>query len=167
MVQRASNDFFRIESHESMKARMSPPTSWFVQIHPHVNQRLEQTFEGLVDLMQNLPGMVFEMDGSFVWVDHSCAPARQMDAMVYDRGGHLEYIEVKGTFSGRQWQLLCQAVCCAPIDSEQISIARYGSINSRIRVHWVDFGSWTTADAIACRLEDTAPDHCIKSDNTP
>ena len=83
----------------------------FVQIHPLPGQQLPQSFESLAEMLGNIPGMFFELDGSFVWVDHEDTPSSQMDGMVYDRLGKLAYIEVKGACNARQWLTLCRAVC--------------------------------------------------------
>ncbi|MFY7876936.1 MAG: hypothetical protein ACOVQM_15890, partial [Pirellula sp.] len=92
----------------------------FVQIYPQPDVLCAQSFEGLVEAMQGLPGMYFEMDGSFVWVDHICNPAKQMDAMVYDRDGRLAYVEVKGDCSPYQWLLLCRAICMLPVEPSEL-----------------------------------------------
>jgi len=123
----------------------------FVQIHPIAGQRLPQSFEGLVAALSDLPGMVFEMDGSFVWVDHQRHPPRQMDAMVYDRDGRLEYIEVKGDCNLEQWQTLCQAICSREI-SEGTRMDNDPSIDAILRVHWTQTGDWTTVHEISTKL---------------
>jgi len=123
----------------------------FVQIHPVPGQRLPQSFEGLVAALSDLPGMVFELDGSFVWVDHQSHPPRQMDAMVYDRDGRLEYVDVKGDCNLEQWRALCHAICSLDI-SEDTRIYNDQSIDTIIRVHWTQTGDWTTVGEISTRL---------------
>jgi hypothetical protein len=123
----------------------------FVQIHPHSDVRIPQSFEGLVEAIGSLPGMYFEMDGSLVWVDHYSNPPAQMDAMVYDRDGRIQYIEVKGDFNERQWRGLCQAVCVLPLDIESENFD-YSSLSSIIRVHRIQDGRWTSAESIATVL---------------
>ena len=129
----------------------------FVQIHPFSGQQLPQSFESLAEKLGSMPGMVFEMDGSFVWVDHDFAPASQMDGMVYDRLGKLEYVEIKGACNAQQWHTLCQVVCglaihetLAPKNRE--SELEYSVIDKIARVHQVAEGDWTTASEIARQL---------------
>ena len=117
----------------------------FVQIHPLPGQQLPQSFESLAEILVSIPGMFFELDGSFVWVDHEDTPPSQMDGMVYDRLGKLAYIEVKGDCNARQWLTLCQAVCGLPESG-------YDAIERIARVHRVVEGDWTTASEIASRL---------------
>ena len=131
--------------------------SIFVQIHPFPNQQLPQSFELLAEILASIPGMFFEMDGSFVWVDHSFTPASQMDGMVYDRHGKLEYVEVKGACNAQQWYTLCQAVCgLANQQLLEASRCEVGSAFSNIdpiaRIHRVVSGDWTTASEIAKHL---------------
>ena len=123
----------------------------FVQIHPQSGARIPQSFEGLVEAMQGLAGMYFEMDGSFVWVDHSCSPPKQMDAMVYDCDGRLAYVEVKGHCSERQWQLLCRAMCELPLELDQ-GTPLSAKIDNLLRVHEVGLGNWITASQVAAQL---------------
>lgn len=129
----------------------------FVQIHPFPGKQLPQSFESFAEKLGSMPGMVFEMDGSFVWVDHDFTPASQMDGMVYDRLGKLEYVEIKGTCNAQQWHTLCEAVCGLAI---QLPLERksrkaeleYSVINKIARVHRVAEGDWTTASEIASDL---------------
>ena len=134
----------------------------FVQIHPLPGQQLPQSFESLAEMLGNIPGMFFELDGSFVWVDHEDTPSSQMDGMVYDRLGKLAYIEVKGACNARQWLTLCRAVCgfagpppLALKNGEAESgyaASGYDAIERIARVHRVVEGDWTTASEIASQL---------------
>ncbi len=120
----------------------------FVQIHPVPGKHLPQTFENLSAILANIPGLIFEMDGSFVWVDHQSARACQMDGMVYDRQGGIEYIEIKGSCSPHQWNTLCQAICENAIEPP----IEYSAIDSILRVHLVAKGYWTKASEITVQL---------------
>jgi len=130
----------------------------FVQIYPQPDVPCPQSFEGLVEAMHGLPGMYFEMDGSFVWVDHACTPAKQMDAMVYDRDGRLAYIEVKGDCSPYQWLLLCRAICMLPLEPSELPLGPNGgtpswaTLDKLLRIHEVSLGNWVTAGQIADQL---------------
>ena len=109
---------------------------------------MPQTFENLAAILSTLPGMVFEMDGSFVWVDNQNACAHQMDGMVYDRAERIEYVEIKGPCSAKQWLTLCQALCGEAIESKM----EYSTIDSILRVHRVLDKDWATASVIATQL---------------
>lgn len=129
----------------------------FVQIHPFPGQQLPQSFESFAEKLGSMPGMFFEMDGSFVWVDHDFRPASQMDGMVYDRHGKLEYVEIKGACNTGQWHSLCQAVCGLairlPLERKSgESELEYSVIDKIARVHRVAEGDWTTASEIANEL---------------
>ncbi len=131
----------------------------FVQIHPFPGQQLPQSFESFAEKLGNMPGMVFEMDGSFVWVDHDFTPVSQMDGMVYDRLGKLEYVEIKGACNAQQWHTLCQVVCGLAIHEPLERKSRkakleYSVIDQITRVHQVIAGDWTTASEIARQLSN-------------
>ena len=136
----------------------------FVQIHPFPGQQLPQSFESLAEKLGNMPGMVFEMDGSFVWVDRDFTPASQMDGMVYDRLGKLEYVEIKGACNAQQWHTLCQVVCGLSIHEplspkNREAELEYSVIDKIARVHQVIAGDWTTASEIARQL--SMPQLCL------
>ncbi len=129
----------------------------FVQIHPFPGQQLPQSFESLAEVLGGIPGMYFELDGSFVWVDHKDTPASQMDGMVYDRLGKLAYIEIRGACNARQWLTLCRAVCGLaveiPLDPKSGEAeSGFDTIDPIARVHRVMEGDWTTASQIASQL---------------
>ena len=130
----------------------------FVQIHPCPGEQLPQSFEELAERLGGMTGMYFEMDGSFVWVDHTSDPPGQMDGMVYDRNGRLEYVEIKGACNSRQWIILCSAVCGhdngPPEKETEVDYRSFDcSPMDRIaRVHRVDEGNWTTIGSVASQL---------------
>ncbi len=51
--------------------------------------------------------MFFEMDGSFVWAisppTGDPETKEQLDGMLYDRAGRVEYLELKGTADYQHW----------------------------------------------------------------
>lgn len=58
------------------------------------------SFEEVADLLESLPRMFFEPDGSFVWVSSaSDGSAEQVDGVLYDRAGKALYLELKGAVS--------------------------------------------------------------------
>lgn len=56
---------------------------------------LPVSFESALDALSNLPRMFVEPDGSFVWVSAE-PPAWQVDGVLYDRGGSLLFVELRG-----------------------------------------------------------------------
>jgi len=133
----------------------------FVQIHPFPGKQLPQSFEGLAEQLGKMQGMYFEMDGSFVWVDHDSLPPGQMDGMVYDLNGRLEYVEIKGACNVRQWAILCSAVCGLELEPSGSSAVTdcseldYSEADRVARVHRVDEGSWTTVSEVASSLKNS------------
>lgn len=57
---------------------------------------LQVSFEETTDALAALPRMFVEPDGSFVWVSAEW-PTWQLDGCLYDRGGKLLYVDLKGT----------------------------------------------------------------------
>ena len=129
----------------------------FVQIYPNLGCQLPQSFEEIASILGRISGLVFEMDGSFVWVDHCHSPAYQMNGMVYDRNNKLEYVEIKGACSAQQWYTLCQTVCGLSIQlplqlkNDNVEM-EYSVIDQISRVHRVAEGDWTTPSEIAKQL---------------
>jgi len=129
----------------------------FVQIHPLSGNQLPQSFESFAKTLENIAGMHFEMDGSFVWVDHDAAPASQMDGMVYDRQDKLAYVEIKGACSAKQWLTICLAACGLPSRENRDLMSndretKYDAIDQIARIHRVAEGDWTTASDVASQL---------------
>ncbi|MEQ1828924.1 MAG: hypothetical protein ABL921_23380 [Pirellula sp.] len=115
---------------------------FFLQIHARPGQAFSQSFDGLVQLFRNMHGMYVEMDGSFVWIDRETHPHSQMDGMVYDRNGLLEYVEVKGDFSQKQWWSLCQAI--GQSAHTEFEIVSDEQLDALMRVHRTLTGDWAT-----------------------
>ena len=129
----------------------------FVQIHPMPGNQLPQSFESFAKTLENIAGMYFEMDGSFVWVDHDTAPASQMDGMVYDRLDKLAYIEIKGACNAKQWLTICLAACGLPsLENRELMsndrVREYEVIDQIARIHRVAEGDWATASDVASQL---------------
>jgi hypothetical protein len=55
------------------------------------------SFEEFAERVGRFERMVFEPDGSFVWVASAGEPSWQLDGMVYDRNGRVWYVDLKGT----------------------------------------------------------------------
>jgi hypothetical protein len=56
-----------------------------------------RTFEEAYEALEALPRLFIEPDGSLVWPSASDEPAWQVDGQLYDRAGHLHYVELKGS----------------------------------------------------------------------
>ncbi len=74
---------------------------------------LSVSFEEVAEQLQAMPQLYFEMDGSFVWVgrdETSPTSSRwQIDGMLYDAFGKIQYVELKGECPVESWKQL-QAV---------------------------------------------------------
>ena len=79
------------------------------------------TFEEAAQRLAQLPRMFLEPDGSFVWTGQ--AGAWQIDGMLYDRGPHLAYVELRGRCGWSQLQELLGALnpSAMPLVYEQIA----------------------------------------------
>ena len=57
------------------------------------------SFEEAAERLGRLERLYFEPDGSFVWVGAASGDrsAWQLDGVLYDRAGRLQYVELKGT----------------------------------------------------------------------
>ncbi|XZE52499.1 hypothetical protein SH139x_004195 [Planctomycetaceae bacterium SH139] len=63
-------------------------------------------FETLAERLSALPKMYFEMDGSWVWTGQQQGHRWQLDGMLYDANGKVQYIDLKGSCPLQQWKLL-------------------------------------------------------------
>jgi hypothetical protein len=55
------------------------------------------SFEQALASLSQLPRLFIEPDGSFVWVsERGSTPPWQIDGLLFDRGGRLLYVELKG-----------------------------------------------------------------------
>ena len=55
------------------------------------------TFEETAAVLEQQPRVFFEPDGSFVWGEGADAERWQIDGHLFDRGGRLLYVHLKGT----------------------------------------------------------------------
>lgn len=60
-------------------------------VHP-----FDVTFDEAGDRLSALPRMFFEPDGSFVWRGERDGETWQVDGNLYDGGGRLQYVDLKG-----------------------------------------------------------------------
>ena len=67
--------------------------------HEQLNASFPISFEEAAERLEQLERMFFEPDGSFVWVGASPVQPTpwQLDGVLYDHGGRIAHIELKGT----------------------------------------------------------------------
>jgi len=70
-----------------------------------------RSFEEVGERLERLERMFFEPDGSFVWtgVDDG-GQSWQIDGVLYDRAGHLLYVEIKGACPDDAWRTLLEQI---------------------------------------------------------
>ena len=70
------------------------------------------TFEEFAEQVRDWRGLYFEMDGSFVWTGSHETDGRiwQLDGMLYDADGKIQYLELKGTCPRKDWLDLLHAL---------------------------------------------------------
>lgn len=74
---------------------------------------LDASFDQASERLQQLDRLYFEPDGSFTWVVEASS-RQQVDGMLYDAGGQLQYVDLKGLCSLAAWRELVDAICPAP-----------------------------------------------------
>lgn len=74
------------------------------------------SFEEAYSALQSLPRMFIEPDGSWVWVSSDPEQPWQLDGMLYDRGGKLLYVELKGHAPEDVLAQVCEHFGCTPPD---------------------------------------------------
>ncbi len=70
------------------------------------------TFEQVANRISTFERMHFEWDGSFVWTGEEDGAKWQIDGMLYDAGGELQYIDIKGRCPKSKWDQLVRAGIC-------------------------------------------------------
>jgi hypothetical protein len=79
----------------------------FVRIYGKVGESISQTFEAFIEGVGSWEGMYAEPDGSWVWVYHQEGKRYQLDGMLYDQAGAIEYVEIKGQATKEAWDKIC------------------------------------------------------------
>jgi len=76
-------------------------------IYAPQNERFSVTLELFAARVSDWAGLYFEMDGSFVWaIRDGDTPVGQIDGMIYDRDGAIEYLDLKGVGPVDAWERL-------------------------------------------------------------
>lgn len=120
----------------------------FVRIYPRKHTDAVVTFEAFSESIQPWPGMFAEPDGSFVWVIPTEDSRYQLDGMIYDRDGGIEYVELKGTACRSMWDSICL----------NLFLDTHGRIRSdawydQPSIHDVENNSWLSPSEVASNLE--------------
>ncbi len=78
-----------------------------VYLYGPKGEGLLSSFEDAASRLQQLPQLYFELDGSFVW---SPDRAQQIDGMLYDAQGRLQYVDLQGQCSFESWDAVIGAI---------------------------------------------------------
>lgn len=117
----------------------------FLRLYAHSGKQLPQSFEAMVDAMSNWPGMFVEMDGSFVWSILEPGSRRQIDGMIYDRNGAIEYVELKGDLTADAWHRLLETLLGRRIEPD--------AWDRELRVHDVAGQTWRLPSRTLAHLQ--------------
>jgi hypothetical protein len=82
------------------------------EVHLHAAPQgatFDVDFETVAERLVALPRMFFEPDGSFVWVSDQGAAGWQVDGVLYDRAGRVQYAELKGSCPAERFDQLLAA----------------------------------------------------------
>lgn len=67
---------------------------------------IESDFDRIAENLQCVPRLYFEMDGSFIWTGESESTNWQLDGMLYDAAGAIQYVDLKGWCPFNEWNSL-------------------------------------------------------------
>ena len=81
---------------------MNPHPSFHAYLYGADGGPLTANFDELAERLPRIPRLFFELDGSLVWT----GPDWQIDAMIYDRDGVVQYVDVKGRCPQSRWREL-------------------------------------------------------------
>ena len=82
------------------------------------------SFEQAFEVLNVLPRMLIEPDGSFVWRSSTDDPSWQVDGVLYDRSGRLIYVELNGHCLAENFDQLLVA-CGWPDNSLMFQLNRH------------------------------------------
>ena len=110
-----------------------------VRVYSKEDLCFAQSFEGFLEAIGSWEGMYAELDGSWVWVFHEEDHRYQLDGMVYDRSGGIEYVEIKGQATQKAWSRICNALIA---DFQRTSPDAFAQ---HLRVHDIEQQCWRGA----------------------
>ncbi len=99
---------------------------------------LPTSFEAAAARLQRLERCFFEPDGSFTWVIDA-RQRQQVDGMLYDAAGRLQYVDLKGTCSCAAWQRLVAQI--APAASLTVLPVQQGGLQPLQRFETLQWGN--------------------------
>lgn len=108
----------------------------FVRIYSVTGRSIAQTFEGFIQAISGWDGMYAEWDGSWVWVFYENQDRYQLDGMLYDQGGVIEYMEIKGRATRAAWEKIC-SVLIGEFESTSLD-----ALGQHLRVHDIEQQCW-------------------------
>lgn len=85
---------------------MNQTANFHVYLYGADGGPLTSRFEEVAERLSDLPRLFFEPDGSLVWVGADW----QIDGMLYDRGGILQYADLKGSAQRQPWRRLIERI---------------------------------------------------------
>lgn len=89
---------------------MSPFPRFHVYLYGPAGGPLASHFDEVAACLTQLPRLYFEPDGSLVWAGQDW----QIDGMLYDRGGVLQYADLKGHAPHDRWHELSRRILQPP-----------------------------------------------------
>ena len=111
----------------------------FVRIYS-TGSSMSRSFEEFIQAVSDWDGMFAELDGSWVWVFHHDHKRYQLDGMVYDQAGKIEYVEVKGNSNREAWERICNLLLADFQRTGEDAYARH------LRVHDIEQQCWRSPD---------------------
>ena len=93
-----------------------------VQLYGPHGSPLGSDFDAAAQRLTAIESLYFEPDGSFVWVCR--LSGQQIDGMLYDALGQLQYVELSGHCGRSAWRLLLEALLGQPADSLPLQVMR-------------------------------------------
>lgn len=141
---------FHISLH-ALKADRSAPASELVEVERRAVRPLQLqpadlarpfdvTFDDAGDRLSALPRMFFEPDGSFVWRGERDGRTWQVDGNLYDGGGRLQYVDLKGECPSDEFDRILTALGW-PATTIVIQLTRHALYLSER-----DFREWARCD---------------------
>ena len=95
-------------------------TPFRIQLYGPHGGPLETSFEAAAERLMGIESLYFEPDGSFVWTHRRSG--EQVDGMLYDAGGRLQYVELSGQCGRSAWRQLLVALLGKSGDSRQLKV---------------------------------------------
>lgn len=79
---------------------------------------IDSSFESAQQRLENLPGLFFELDGSFAWMREP--KVDEVYGILYDASGVIRYCELHGNCRRSTWCELCEAIAGGSLSDLQV-----------------------------------------------